>query len=310
MNPTSGQGGLLGVRPTVVIPQQQLQDLAANSHAPLQLLQQAHGGLAVESDVPTKRQRINDLSVGSDVTVLLQLQDNLAVAGESVLSKEESFEGRSVNLPSNEGRQHEASLQVIRRSLLDESRELIDHASKLRDVNAHLVNRAMKLWNEYAVLLNEHSSLSKENSSLSKENLSMVNQNGSLTKENISILKENSSLKKENISILKENSSLKKEHTYYKWRSMTGNKSFTFRRRRSASAAAAMPRRGSSYRYGGVSSSGYSSVRARPKLRYFLLGTAPTIGSAGLGAFTPSLFHAQVFEMFLALFNTGSNLST
>ncbi|KAK1651791.1 hypothetical protein QYE76_069596 [Lolium multiflorum] len=33
-----------------------------------------------------------------------------------------------------------------------------------------------------------------------------------------------------------------------------------------ASAAAAMPRRGSSYRYGGVSSSGYSSVRARPKL--------------------------------------------
>ncbi|KAK1646538.1 hypothetical protein QYE76_064343 [Lolium multiflorum] len=132
--------------------------------------------------------------------------------------------GRSVNLPSNEGRQHEASLQVIRRSLLDESRELIDHASKLRDVNAHLVNRAMKLWNEYAVLLNEHSSLSKENSSLSKENLSMVNQNGSLTKENISILKENSSLKKENISILKENSSLKKEHTYYKWRSMTGNK--------------------------------------------------------------------------------------
>ncbi|KAK1664404.1 hypothetical protein QYE76_052563 [Lolium multiflorum] len=76
------------------------------------------------------------------------------------------------------------------------------------------------------------------------------------------------------------------------------------------SAAAAMPRRGSSYRYGGVSSSGYSSVRARPKLRYFLLGTAPTIGSAGLGAFTPSLFHAQVFEMFLALFNTGSNLST
>ncbi|KAK1679822.1 hypothetical protein QYE76_040670 [Lolium multiflorum] len=224
MNPTSGQGGLLGVRPTVVIPQQQLQDLAANSHAPLQLLQQAHGGLAVESDVPTKRQRINDLSVGSDVTVLLQLQDNLAVAGESVLSKEESFEGRSVNLPSNEGRQHEASLQVIRRSLLDESRELIDHASKLRDVNAHLVNRAMKLWNEYAVLLNEHSSLSKENSSLSKENLSMVNQNGSLTKENISILKENSSLKKENISILKENSSLKKEHTYYKWRSMTGNK--------------------------------------------------------------------------------------
>ncbi|KAK1602502.1 hypothetical protein QYE76_037505 [Lolium multiflorum] len=188
------------------------------------MLQQAHGGLAVESDVPTKRQRINDLSVGSDVTVLLQLQDNLAVAGESVLSKEESFEGRSVNLPSNEGRQHEASLQVIRRSLLDESRELIDHASKLRDVNAHLVNRAMKLWNEYAVLLNEHSSLSKENSSLSKENLSMVNQNGSLTKENISILKENSSLKKENISILKENSSLKKEHTYYKWRSMTGNK--------------------------------------------------------------------------------------
>lgn len=119
-------------------------------------------------------------------------------------------QGRSVNLPSNEGRQHEASLQVIRRSLLDESRELIDHASKLRDVNAHLVNRAMKLWNEYAVLLNEHSSLSKENSSLSKEN--------------ISILKENSSLKKENISILKENSSLKKEHTYYKWRSMTGNK--------------------------------------------------------------------------------------
>ncbi|KAK1669413.1 hypothetical protein QYE76_057572 [Lolium multiflorum] len=210
MNPTSGQGGLLGVRPTVVIPQQQLQDLAANSHAPLQLLQQAHGGLAVESDVPTKRQRINDLSVGSDVTVLLQLQDKLR--------------GRSVNLPSNEGRQHEASLQVIRRSLLDESRELIDHASKLRDVNAHLVNRAMKLWNEYAVLLNEHSSLSKENSSLSKENLSMVNQNGSLTKENISILKENSSLKKENISILKENSSLKKEHTYYKWRSMTGNK--------------------------------------------------------------------------------------
>ncbi|KAK1574708.1 hypothetical protein QYE76_018490 [Lolium multiflorum] len=86
--------------------------------------------------------------------------------------------------------------------------------------------------------------------------------------------------------------------------------SFTFRRRRSASAAAAMPRRGSSYRYGGVSSSGYRSVRARPKLRYFLLGTAPTIGSAGLGAFTPSLFHAQVFEMFLALFNTGSNLST
>ncbi|KAK1646939.1 hypothetical protein QYE76_064744 [Lolium multiflorum] len=135
-----------------------------------------------------------------------------------------TFLGRSVNLPSNEGRQHEASLQVIRRSLLDESRELIDHASKLRDVNAHLVNRAMKLWNEYAVLLNEHSSLSKENSSLSKENLSMVNQNGSLTKENISILKENSSLKKENISILKENSSLKKEHTYYKWRSMTGNK--------------------------------------------------------------------------------------
>ena len=119
-------------------------------------------------------------------------------------------QGRSVNLPSNEGRQHEASLQVIRRSLLDESRELIDHASKLRDVNAHLVNRAMKLWNEYAILLNEHSSLSKENSSLSKENLSMVNQNGSLTKENI--------------SILKENSSLKKEHTYYKWRSMTGNK--------------------------------------------------------------------------------------
>jgi hypothetical protein len=91
MNPTSGQGGLLGVRPTVVIPQQQLQDLAANSHAPLQLLQQAHGGLAVESDVPTKRQRINDLSVGSDVTVLLQLQDNLAVAGESVLSKEKRF---------------------------------------------------------------------------------------------------------------------------------------------------------------------------------------------------------------------------
>ena len=133
-------------------------------------------------------------------------------------------QGRSVNLPSNEGRQHEASLQVIRRSLLDESRELIDHASKLRDVNAHLVNRAMKLWNEYAVLLNEHSSLSNENSSLSKENLSMVNQNGSLTKENISILKENSSLKKENISILKDNSSLKKEHTYYKWRSMTGNK--------------------------------------------------------------------------------------
>ncbi|KAK1617860.1 hypothetical protein QYE76_023377 [Lolium multiflorum] len=88
------------------------------------------------------------------------------------------------------------------------------------------------------------------------------------------------------------------------------SKSFTFRRRRSASAAAAMPRRGSSYRYGGVSSSGYRSVRARPKLRYFLLGTAPTIGSAGLGAFTPSLFHAQVFEMFLALFNTGSNLST
>ncbi|KAK1629513.1 hypothetical protein QYE76_003828 [Lolium multiflorum] len=88
------------------------------------------------------------------------------------------------------------------------------------------------------------------------------------------------------------------------------SRSFTFRRRRSASAAAAMPRRGSSYRYGGVSSSGYSSVRARPKLRYFLLGTAPTIGSAGLGAFTPSLFHAQVFEMFLALFNTGSNLST
>ncbi|KAK1644462.1 hypothetical protein QYE76_062267 [Lolium multiflorum] len=87
-------------------------------------------------------------------------------------------------------------------------------------------------------------------------------------------------------------------------------RSFTFRRRRSASAAAAMPRRGSSYRYGGVSSSGYRSVRARPKLRYFLLGTAPTIGSAGLGAFTPSLFHAQVFEMFLALFNTGSNLST
>ncbi|KAK1695225.1 hypothetical protein QYE76_011922 [Lolium multiflorum] len=43
--------------------------------------------------------------------------------------------------------------------------------------------------------------------------------------------------------------------------------SFTFRRRRSASAAAAMPRRGSSYRYGGVSSSGYRSVRARPKLR-------------------------------------------
>ncbi|KAK1648372.1 hypothetical protein QYE76_066177 [Lolium multiflorum] len=119
--------------------------------------------------------------------------------------------GRSVNLPSNEGRQHEASMQVIRRSLLDESRELIDHASKLRDVNAHLVNRAVKLWNEYAVLLNEHSSLSKENSSLSKEN--------------ISILKENSSLKKENISILKENSSLKKEHTYYKWRSMTGNSS-------------------------------------------------------------------------------------
>jgi hypothetical protein len=38
------------------------------------------------------RQRINDLFVGSDVTVLLQLQDNLAVAGESVLSKEESFE--------------------------------------------------------------------------------------------------------------------------------------------------------------------------------------------------------------------------
>ncbi|KAK1604505.1 hypothetical protein QYE76_028178 [Lolium multiflorum] len=211
MNPTSGLGGLLGVRPTVVIPQQQLQDLAANSHAPLQLLQQAHGGLTVESDVPTKRQRINDLSVGSDVTVLLQLQDNLAVAGESVLSKEKSFEGRSVNLPSNEGRQHEASMQVIRRSLLDESRELIDHASKLRDVNAHLVNRAVKLWNEYAVLLNEHSSLSKENSSLSKEN--------------ISILKENSSLKKENISILKENSSLKKEHTYYKWRSMTGNSS-------------------------------------------------------------------------------------
>ncbi|KAK1606525.1 hypothetical protein QYE76_030198 [Lolium multiflorum] len=89
-----------------------------------------------------------------------------------------------------------------------------------------------------------------------------------------------------------------------------GVRSFTFRRRRSASAAAAMPRRGSSYRYGGVSSSGYRSVRARPKLRYFLLGTAPTIGSAGLGAFTPSLFHAQVFEMFLALFNTGSNLST
>ncbi|KAK1680846.1 hypothetical protein QYE76_041694 [Lolium multiflorum] len=88
------------------------------------------------------------------------------------------------------------------------------------------------------------------------------------------------------------------------------SRSFTFRRRRSASAAAAMPRRGSSYRYGGVSSSGYRSVRARPKLRYFLLGTAPTIGSAGLGAFTPSLFHAQVFEMFLALFNTGSNLST
>src|SRR5215217_571259 len=88
------------------------------------------------------------------------------------------------------------------------------------------------------------------------------------------------------------------------------SRSFTFRRRRCASAAAAMPRRGSSYRYGGVSSSGYSSVRARPKLRYFLLGTAPTISSAGLGAFTPSLFHAQVFEMFLALFNTGSNLST
>jgi hypothetical protein len=85
-------------------------------------------------------------------------------------------------------------------------------------VNAHLVDRAVKLWNDYAVLLNEHSSLSKEN-------LSMVNQNGSLTKENISILKENSSLKKENISILKENSSLKKEHTYYKWRSMTGNSS-------------------------------------------------------------------------------------
>ena len=42
--------------------------------------------------MPTKRQRINDLSVGSDVTVLLQLQDNLAVAVESVLSKEESFE--------------------------------------------------------------------------------------------------------------------------------------------------------------------------------------------------------------------------
>ncbi|KAK1627454.1 hypothetical protein QYE76_001769 [Lolium multiflorum] len=174
-------------------------------------MQQAHGGLAVESDVPTMRQRINDLFVGSDVTVLLQLQDNLTVAGKSVLSKEKSFEGRSVNLPSNEGRQHEASMQVIRRSLLDESRELIDHASKLRDVNAHLVNRAVKLWNEYAVLLNEHSSLSKENSSLSKEN--------------ISILKENSSLKKENISILKENSSLKKEHTYYKWRSMTGNSS-------------------------------------------------------------------------------------
>ncbi|KAK1602670.1 hypothetical protein QYE76_017733 [Lolium multiflorum] len=76
-----------------------------------------------------------------------------------------------------------------------------------------------------------------------------------------------------------------------------------FRRRRHASSR-------SSYRYGGVSSSGYRSVRARPKLRYFLLGTAPTIGSAGLGAFTPSLFHAQVFEMFLALFNTGSNLST
>ncbi|KAK1612399.1 hypothetical protein QYE76_036072 [Lolium multiflorum] len=92
MNPTSGLGGLLGVRPTVVIPQQQLQDLAANSHAPLQLLQQAHGGLAVESDVPTMRQRINDLFVGSDVTVLLQLQDNLTVAGKSVLSKEKSFE--------------------------------------------------------------------------------------------------------------------------------------------------------------------------------------------------------------------------
>ncbi|KAK1629857.1 hypothetical protein QYE76_004172 [Lolium multiflorum] len=143
------------------------------------------------------RQRINDLFVGSDVTVLLQLQDNLTVTGKSVLSKEKSFEGRSVNLPSNEGRQHEASMQVIRRSLLDESRELIDHASKLRDVNAHLVNCDVKLWNEYAVLLNEHSSLSKENSSLSKEN----------------------------ISILKENSSLKKEHTYYKWRSMTGNSS-------------------------------------------------------------------------------------
>ncbi|KAK1662228.1 hypothetical protein QYE76_050387 [Lolium multiflorum] len=207
MNPTSGLGGLLGVRPTVVIPQQQLQDLAANSHAPPQQLQQAHGGLAVESDVPTMRQRINDLFVGSDVTVLLQLQDNRR-RGVGPLQGEE---GRSVNLPSNEGRQHEASMQVIRRSLLDESRELIDHASKLRDVNAHLVNRAMKLWNEYAVLLNEHSSLSKENSSLSKEN--------------ISILKENSSLKKENISILKENSSLKKEHTYYKWRSMTGNSS-------------------------------------------------------------------------------------
>ena len=42
--------------------------------------------------MPTKRQWINDLAVGSDVTVLLQLQDNLARAVESVLSKEESFE--------------------------------------------------------------------------------------------------------------------------------------------------------------------------------------------------------------------------
>ena len=42
--------------------------------------------------MPTKRQRINDLAVGSDVIVLLQLQDNLTVAVESVLSKEESFE--------------------------------------------------------------------------------------------------------------------------------------------------------------------------------------------------------------------------
>ncbi|KAK1616993.1 hypothetical protein QYE76_022510 [Lolium multiflorum] len=52
--------------------------------------------------------------------------------------------------------------------------------------------------------------------------------------------------------------------------------SFTFRRRRSASAAAAMPRRGSSYRYGGVSSSGYRSVRACPKLsRPFVLARLP-----------------------------------